>query len=44
MTCQLCGEEIKDINTAGIVLPFGDTCQTCLIEIYGQNHQERKAN
>lgn len=36
-TCQLCGGEIKDINTAGVVLPWGDTCQTCLTEIYGEN-------
>ena len=33
-TCQLCGEGIEDINKAGIVLPWGETCEKCLKEIY----------
>ena len=29
-TCQLCGEDGKDIFTGAVVLPWGDTCQECL--------------
>jgi len=34
--CNLCGNEITDIFTAGVVLPWGDTCAECLKEIYGE--------
>ena len=32
--CNLCGHHIEDINTAGFVLPWGDTCSDCLTAIY----------
>lgn len=35
-TCNLCGAEIQDLFTAGVVLPWGTTCRTCLDEIYGK--------
>ena len=32
-TCQLCGNKIEDINSARVVLPFGETCGECVREI-----------
>jgi len=29
-TCELCGEEGKDISTSEVVLPWGETCQECV--------------
>ena len=29
-TCQLCGQDGKDISTGEVVLPWGETCQECL--------------
>jgi hypothetical protein len=31
--CQLCGNEIKDLEAGGIVLPWGDTCGDCINKI-----------
>jgi hypothetical protein len=28
--CQLCGEDIGDITKGATVLPWGETCATCL--------------
>jgi hypothetical protein len=33
MNCQLCGNQIKDSKTAGVVLPWGETCSDCLEDI-----------
>ena len=31
--CQLCGNEIKDLNAGRIVAPFGEACGDCVQEI-----------
>lgn len=39
VACNLCGAEIEDLFTAGEVLPWGITCESCLKEIYGKAGQ-----
>ena len=31
--CQICGNEIKDLNAGRIVAPFGEACGDCVQEI-----------
>lgn len=33
MKCQLCGNEITDLQNAREVLPWGETCSDCMDEI-----------
>jgi hypothetical protein len=33
LICQLCGDEIKDLNAGGVVLPWGNTCGNCIAKI-----------
>ena len=34
-TCNLCGEEILDLELGAIVSPFGECCGDCVNEIKG---------
>lgn len=33
MKCQLCANEITDLQNARVVLPWGETCSDCMDEI-----------
>lgn len=33
INCNLCGSDIKDLATARIVEPFGETCGNCISQI-----------
>ena len=35
MKCQLCANEITDLQNARLVLPWGETCADCVAEIEG---------
>ena len=36
MKCQLCGNGITDLQNARVVLPWGETCADCVLEIEGK--------
>lgn len=44
MVCNLCGETIKDVSEARLVLPWGETCGECIETIDKIRAEQIKEN